>query len=396
MTARLPGRPAPEFRVIETPYKDTLGFGKRLLGLDSEQNLMTQIAQLKQKLHIRSEKSALDFLLAAWGEVTAYPDPHKGWRAFAVTAGKNFLQQESVNAMISTSSPVTSHIIAKELKEKHDIPWVADFRDLWTQNHYYPYSPLRRAIERRLELKTLRRADALVTVSEPASQKLRILHRDKAVYAVPNGFDPAEVNDPEAVLTNKFTLTHTGNIYPVKQSPEPLFEALRHLIAQGIMDTADVEVRFYGVEAGWIDKLAERHGLRDIVKQFGIVPREVALEKQRESQLLLLIKWDDPNERGAYSAKIFEYLAARRPILAVGGHDDVVNELLDETGAGVHGSTPEEIAGIVRETYHQYRRAGKVGYKGDEAKTSNYSQREMAQKFALLLDEVSSSPHSTN
>jgi len=389
LTARLPGGPAPEFKVIETPYHDTMGFGKRFLGLDSDQNVMTQIAQLKKKLHIRSEKSVLDFLLVAWGEVAAYPDPQKGWRAFAVEAGNNFLQQESVNAMISTSSPVTSHIVAKELKEKHDIPWIADLRDLWTQNHYYPYSPLRRAIERRLELKTLHKADALVTVSEPAYSKLGTLHKGKSIYVIGNGFDPTEVNSPEIDLTDKFTITYTGNLYPGKQSPEPLFAALRDLIAQGIMDAKDVEVRFYGAEAGWIDKQAERHGLRDIVKQFGIVPREVALNKQRESQLLLLLKWNNPKEQQAYSAKIFEYVAARRPILAIGGPNDVLSELLDDTKAGFSGSTVEEIKGILSESYQEYRNSGKVTYHGEEDKINRYSQREMARKFALVLDEVS-------
>ncbi len=396
LTARLPGRPAPEFKVIETRYDDSFGFGKRFLGIDSEQNLMTQIAQLKRKLHIRSEKSALDFLLAAWGEVAAYPDPQKGWRAFAVGAGSDFLQQESVNAMISTSSPVTSHIVAKELREKHDVPWVADLRDLWTQNHYYPYSPLRRAIERRLEINTLHQADALVTVSEPASAKLGTLHKGKSIYVIGNGFDPVEVNSPCAGLTDKFTITYTGNLYPGKQSPEPLFAALRDLIAQGIMDANDVEVRFYGAEAGWIDKQAQRHGLRDIVKQFGLVPREVALNKQRESQLLLLLKWNAPKEQQAYSAKIFEYMAARRPILAIGGSNDVLSELLADTEAGFFGSTVEQTKGILIGLYREYQAVGRVGYKGEEDKINKHSQREMAHKFALVLDEVSSSSHSAN
>ncbi len=396
LTARLPGRPAPEFKVIETHYDDSFGFGKRFLGIDSEQNLMTQIAQLKKKLHIRSERSALDFLLVAWGEITAYPDPQKGWRAFAVGAGNDFLQQESVKAMISTSSPVTSHIVAKELREKHNVPWVADLRDLWTQNHYYPYSPLRRAIERRLEINTLRKANALVTASEHACSKLGTLHEGKSIHVITNGFDPDEINSPCADLTDKFTITYTGNLYPGKQSPEPLFAALRDLIAQGIMDAKDVEVRFYGAEAGWVDKQAKRHGLRGIVKQFGIVPREVALNKQRESQLLLLIKWNDPRERGAYSAKVFEYLAARRPVLAVGGYDDVVSKLLDETKAGICGPTAEEVKSTLIEVYREYQAVGKVGYKGAEDKIDRYSQREMAQKFALVLDEVSSSSHSAN
>lgn len=389
LTARLPGRPAPGFRVIETPYNVALGFLRRFLGLDSEQNLMTQIAQLKKKLRIKSEKSALDILLAAWGEVTAYPDTQKGWKAFAIGAGNDFLQRESVDAMISTSSPVTSHIIARELNDRHGIPWVADFRDLWTQNHYYPYSPIRKAIERRLELSTLQQADALVTVSEPASCKLGTLHKGKPIYIIANGFDPEEINSPAVDLTDKFTMTYTGNLYPGKQSVEPLFAALGNLIEQRIMNADDIEVRFYGAEVGWIDKQAERYGLGDIVKQFGIVPRETALHRQRESQLLLLIKWNDSKERGAYSAKIFEYLSAKRPILAVGGYQDVVDELLVETETGTSGANPEDVKIILIEIYREYQATGRVQYRGEESKINRYSHREMAYKFAEVLDKVS-------
>jgi hypothetical protein len=390
LTAALPGRPDPQFEVVETPRRDSsaIGWGRRLFQLDPDQTLMAQIAQLKSRLKIRSEKSPLDLLLTAIGEVTAYPDPQKGWRRFAIKTGENILQQQEIKALISTSPPVTTHIIAKRLKDEFKVPWVADFRDLWTQNYYYPYSPLRRMIEKRLELDTLSAADALVTVSQPAADDLRSLHKQKPVHSIPNGFDPAEVNTTPPNLTDKFTITYTGTLYPGKQSPEPLFSALHDLVTEGSMDAGDIEVRFYGAQAGWIDKQAERYGLTGIVKQFGMVPREIALNKQRESQLLLLLKWNDPKQRGAYSAKIFEYLAARRPILAVGGFHDVVSELLDETKAGVSGHTAEDIKALLLRLYQEYKSTGVVSYNGDEAETSKYSHREMAQKFAVVLGQL--------
>lgn len=385
MTAALPGKPDPHFKVIETQYHDCLGFGKRLLKLDSQSPL---IAQVKNKLKIKSEKSPLDFILAAIGEIIAYPDPQKGWRRFAVEAGKDILRQQNIKALISTSPPETSHIIAKRLKDEFRIPWVADFRDLWTQNYYYLYGPLRKVIERRLELNTLSTADALVAVSQPTADDLRSLHRQKPVHSIPNGFDPAEVNTTPGNLTDKFTITYTGILYPGKRSPEPLFAALRDLIAERSMDASDMEVRFYGPEAGWIDKQAQRYGLTGIVRQFGIVPREVALNKQRESQLLLLLKWNDAQQRGNYPAKIFEYLAARRPVLAVGGFPDVVNQLLDETKAGVSGQTGEEIKAVLLRLYQEYKLTGAVSYNGNEAETNKYSHREMAKRFATILDSL--------
>jgi hypothetical protein len=390
LTAALPGRPNPQFEVVETQQRGSLAlsWGKRLFKLDPEQTLMTQIAQLKKKLRIKSEKSPLDLLLAAIGEITAYPDPQKGWRHFGIQAGKDVLQQQPIKAIISTSSPVTSHIIANELKKEFKIPWVADFRDLWTQNHYYPYSPLRRMIERKLELKTLAAADALVTISQPVAAELAKLHEQKPIYTVTNGFDPVEVNTTPGNLTNKFTITYTGNLYPGKQNPEPLFAALHGLVTERSMDAGDIEVRFYGPQSGWIDKQAERYGLTGIVRQFGMVPREIALNKQRESQLLLLLKWSDTQQRGVYTAKIFDYLAARRPVLAIGGFPDVVDQLLDETKAGVSEQTGEDIRVMLLRLYQEYKLTGAVSYSGGEAEANKYSHREMAKRFASILNTI--------
>jgi hypothetical protein len=385
LTAALPNRPDPHFNVIETQYHDCLGFGKRLLKLDSQSPLITQV---KNKLKVKSEKSPLDFILAAIGGIIAYPDPQKGWRRFAVEAGRDILRQQDIKAMISTSPPETSHIIARRLKDECKIPWVADFRDLWTQNYYYLYGPLRKVIERRLELDTLSTADMLVTVSQPAADDLHSLHRQKPVHSILNGFDPSEVSTTAGKLTDKFTITYTGMLYPGKRSPEPLLAALHDLITERSMDAGDVEVRFYGPPSGWIDKQAESYGLTGIVRQFGTVPREIALNKQRESQLLLLPKWNDAQQRGNYPAKIFEYLAARRLILAVGGFPDVVDQLLDETKAGVSAQTGGDIKAVLLQLYQEYKSTGAVSYSGDEAETSKYSHREMAKKFASILDII--------
>jgi glycosyltransferase involved in cell wall biosynthesis len=376
-----------ESKIVETTYSDTFSLPKRILGIDAQQNLVPQIAQLKKKLHIRSEKSALDCFLTTLGEVTAYPDPQKGWRLPAVKEGGRYVKEEPVDAIISTSC-YSSHIVAGELKRKRGIPWVADFQDLWTQNHYYPYSRLRRAIERRLELRTLARADALVIAAGHSAQRMSELHKGKAVHTITNAFDSAEVNDPPAALTRKFTITYTGNIYAGRQSPEPLFMALRDLLAEGAIDAASFEVRFYGAEMGWIEKQAERHGLGGVVRQYGIVPREVALERQRESQLLLMLKWNDPAERGIYSSKIFEYLAAGRPVLAVGGYQDVVSELLAETGAGVDAPTPEDAKRLLRGLFEEYRRTGQVRYSGDRVEVNRYTWREVARRYAEILESV--------
>jgi len=385
LAASLPQKSDKRFKVIETPYRDALSFWKRLFRLNPDEDLRGGI---KKRFGVTAKKSFMDYLLTLGGEIVNYPDGFRGWKPFAIKAGDELLQQEEVQAIISSSAPVTSHIIARELKIKHKIPWVADFRDLWTQNHNYNYSRLRKLLDKRLELKTLAEADALVTVSQPWADKLSALHKGKATYAITNGFDPEIVNIPPANLTDKFTITYTGSIYTGKQEPSKFFAALRDLISDETVDPREIEVRFYGSKHDWLDKEIQQYGLSNIVKQHGVVPRQIVLEKQIESQLLLSLKWEDPQQRGWYSGKIFEYLAARRPILAIGGSDDIIKELLDETKAGICALAVEDVKSTLSELYSEYKLTGRVSYPGGMKKISKYSYREMARKFAEVLDHI--------
>jgi len=373
-------------RIIQTPYRDSLGLTGRLFRFDANKDVGQQI---KDRLRISSRKSPLDHLLAFGGAIINYPCPDKNWKPFALEAARELLNNEKIEAMLSSSAPLIGHIIANELKDDFGIPWVADLRDPWSQNHNYSYGPLRRMMDRRLETKTLSKADAIITVSEPWAEGLRTLHKGKKVYMITHGFNPAEVNIPPAKLTAKFTITYTGTIYPRKQNPSRFFASLRDLISNGIINQDDIEVRFFGPVEEWLVKDIKKYKLSDIVKQYGQVPREIAVAKQQESQLLLFLNWDDPNEKGVYSGKIFEYMGARRPILATGGSkDDVVTELLKETKAGMVAPGIEDIKGTLEELYREYKMKGEIAFGGEESKISQYTQREMVRKFSDILDNL--------
>ena len=373
------------YRIVETDNRNPLSFWIRLFRLNPDEDVRKQF---QQRLNITSGRSFLDRLLTLAGEIINYPDADKGWKPFAVKAGDLIINQEDIAAIISTSVPLTGHIVARELKTRHKIPWIADLRDLWTQNHNYIYSSLRKLVDKRLELKTLSQADALVTVSQPWADKLSTLHH-KAACAITNGFDPETVNIPSAVLTAKFTITYTGTIYPENQDLSRFFTALSDLISDKTIDPDNIEIRFYGPGADRLDREIKQYGLSGIAIQYGQVPRDVALEKQRESQLLLLLKWEEEQEKGNYPGKAFEYLAAARPILATGGSQgDVVDALLEATGAGIAAPTMEDIKRALVALYRDYKTHGQITYNGLDSEINKYSHREMAYKFSRILDHL--------
>jgi len=384
LTPVLPGEPDSQSRVVQTPYDDVTMKWKKRFGLNPKETLNNQFGVSRAK----DRPSIMDRLAYFPWEIISYPDDKKGWHKHAVQAGGRVLQSEQIDAIISSSSPVTCHLIAKALAEKYRVPWVADLRDLWTQNSYLNHCAPRRFFEKNLELRTLGRASALVTVSKPLADDLNRLHTHAQVYVITNGFDPEDACFDRPELTEKFTITYTGMLYDGKRDPSMLFEALQNLIKNGVIDPDRVEVQFFGSQDPWLFDDIRGTNLDNIVKVFGLVPRDVVLQKQRGSQLLLLLLWNNPQERGVYTGKVFEYLAAGRPVIALGGPDEsVVKDLFNETQAGHYISSLEDLEAILSQYYLEYVRTGAVS-STEESTISKYSQLEMARKFAGVLDKV--------
>lgn len=377
--------------IIETGYKDVLSEWKRRFRLDPNQGLHDQLklsastTPNARPLHRR----AID--RAKW--ILSYPDPLKGWYPCAVEELEKLRGSARIDAIISTGPPLVAHIIGAQAKRIFGVPWIADFRDLWNidDRTFDDRRGVIGAIQARTERKLLAGADALVTVSDPWAGQLRRRYPEKLVEAITNGYDPDEVQVHERPTTRKFSITHTGILYEGLRDPSTLMQVLRELVDAGQIDESDLLLRFYGPVEPFLPPTVTRYGLEKVTELAGSVPRSQALEFQRESQLLLLLSWsspDQPNsaESGVHTGKVFEYLAARRPILAVGGVRGVLTELLEETGAGVHAMSKEQLRNAVLDSYRKFKEQGRVPYDGNSAATDRYSHLHMAKRFGLLLD----------
>lgn len=256
------------------------------------------------------------------------------WVGPAVRAGTQLLQKRPFHALLSSHGPPASHIVAARLSRAFGLPWVADFRDLWAEDHFVGKRGLALALESRLERRVLRRAGYLVTVSEPLAERLRRLH-GKTVSVVMNGFDEQEFAglEPEEIRPG-LRIVYTGRLYSGKQDPAPLFEAMRELRGAGTGSALPIEAHFHGADPGAVRPLAEQAGVGDAVVVHPRRPHEAALQAQVSADILLVLQWTDVRERGIVFAKIFEYLGARRPILALGPPGGVLEGILQDTGAG--------------------------------------------------------------
>lgn len=377
LTARLPGVERHDEDIIETPCEDVLGEWKARLHLDPHVGLH---AQLGLPLATKVNSQRLHTRLISWGKQwIAFPDAMRGWVAGALQAAIRLGRTEHIDAILSTSPPVSAHVIGSRSQSALLCPWIADYRDLW--NGSFITQGYQRAM--------LKNAAALVTVSAPLADKLQRQQPDKPVSWITNSFEPDEFPSRAVPSAGLFTITYTGTLYEGRRDPTLLLQVIQELIMEGLFRPDDVRVRFYGAQEPFLEALIEKLKLGGIVTIEERVSHERALTLQAESQLLLLIDWNDISERGIYTAKVFEYLGSRRPILALGPvREGVVEELLWQTGAGLLFTTKQELRPFLLHCYREWQQCGSVSYHGRQSVIDTYTSRSMAKRFANVLDSV--------
>ena len=326
----------------------------------------------------------------AYGAI-AVPDEHVGWKRPALDAARALLARERFDLVYSTSPPETAHLIARAIKQEFGIPWVADLRDLWSGDHYRQRSGAKRWLLGRIERRTLRDADALVTVSEPWRRQLAAVYATRArrVECIPHGFD---ADDYAASVTppDRFTITYTGTLDRHFQNPEPFFAALGDLVRRGDVERERIRANFhvFGDNLPDLEALSDAHDLRGIVRRCAPLEYRACLTAQQSSTALLAVQWRSQAGEGNPPLKVYDYLGARRPILVVGSGERVLGPLLTETGAGMTAADGSAIARILADWYREFRASGHLQWRGCEARLGAYTRRAQTARLAALFDSV--------
>ncbi len=263
------------------------------------------------------------------------PDGSVLWNLTSIRAALRIVRREGIDVVLTTSPPGSVHLVGAAVRRRTSARWVADLRDALVG-----FAHRRREIrgEHRLARLVATRADAVVAATAGIADEMRAVEPGLDVQVVENGADFDEFDGLEYTAGDRFRITHAGNFFG-RRSPRAFLEALR------LLDD-DVLARFVGGlpvrDAEWV----ESSGLGGRVEAIPFVPRGEALALERDSEaLLLLIPEADGRGRAVLTAKVFEYLAAGRPILAVVPPDGLAAELVRETGAGVVVA-PDDVEGI--------------------------------------------------
>jgi len=269
------------------------------------------------------------------------PDEFVSWALTAIPAARRIVRDDKIDVLVTTSPPASVNLIGAAVRQATGVPWVADLRDSIAANPDRRVERLAVRVKERgqalVARLVARRADAVVAVSDAIAGEMRELGAER-VEMIPNGCDFEDFEGLEYRRGERFRITHTGSFFG-HRDPKPFLSALAEV-------EGDVVARFVGGLRAADREWAMELGLGDRLEVLPHVPRRSALELQRDSEALLLLLPDAGGRgRGVPSGKIFEYLAAERPILAAVPPDGVAAELVRRADAGVV-VPPDDVAAL--------------------------------------------------
>ena len=285
---------------------------------------------------LNAQKKSRKQKLAVWVRGNFFvPDPRIGWVRPSVRFLRKYLAEHPVEAIVTTGPPHSMHLIGRELKRATGVRWIADFRDPWTEMFYFKHLGLGRAAEkkhRRLEQSVLDECDEIISVTPLVAADFRS-RTSTPVRMITNGYDPDDFRIRPELPADRFTVVHTG-LFAADGNPLKLWDALAAKCASCPEFKEKLQIRLAGkVDAPIVEAIVSR-GLGDNLANLGYIEHQKTVLEQMSAWMLMLPLRQEPEYAKVLPGKIFEYLAARRPVLGIGQEKGAAATVLSESGAG--------------------------------------------------------------
>lgn len=370
--------------VIRQPIWEPYALYKKFMGKPADENV-------NNVFYTDDADGGWKHKMAVWVRSNFFiPDARATWIKGSVKRLTAYLTENPVDAIISDGPPHSNTRIATLVSRATGIPWLADFQDPWTQVDYYQLlnlTPWGRKKHEHQEQEAFAQATQTTIVSPSWKHDLETIGA-KNVDVIPYGYDPEDFDSLKRTAHQKFTLTHLG-IMGYDRNPVNLFKAIA-LLKEDLPGFAeDIELRLFGQLDYRVKENIVAAGIEAQTNFAGNVARAEALQQQVDSHLLLLLLNQQDNAKGRIPGKLFEYLAARRPILNFGGADSDVANILKETDSGTtftYDASPKAIAGALKTAYQDFKAGNEQVM--DKAVIQAFSHPVLVNKLGKLLDKM--------
>ena len=340
-------------------------------------------ARSTQVTEISSGKKTWKQRLSLWIRANLFvPDPRVGWVKPSVKTLRKYLTEHPVDAIVTTGPPHSVHLIGQKLHKATGIPWIPDFRDPWSRMYYLKYLPMTAGTWAKLRAQEQAVLDDCNTVlaCTPLVQEEFQAQTKTPVACITNGFDEEDFTGPAPEGDGRFNITHTG-LFAADGNPFTLWKVLKELAAEDPWFKESLRLRLVGK----VDR--EVAGLQANVVALGPCDHATAVREQRSATLLMLPLRNDAQYRPILPGKLFEYLAARRPVLGIGQADGAMARVLHDAQAGVTAGWEDAAAmkAFIAAAWKQFCEGSVPAPAGD---IGPYTRRATTHALAALLDSV--------
>ena len=371
-----------DIKIIKTPIWEPYNFYRKLSGKKNEPINAGFISENKKQ----SWKDKLSIWIRGNFLI---PDPRRFWIKPSVKFLTNYLQENQIDAIITTGPPHSMHMIGLGIKKNFpNLPWLADFRDPWTNIDFYKdlnLSFIADKIHHHQENEIIQNADCVLVVSKGMKEEYELLH-PKNIQVISNGYDESDVQAGKLKLDEKFSISHIGTLNAAR-NPKTLWKILAKICFENQEFKTDLQIQLLGkVDFSVINDISCLN-LQDNLLKIDYLSHKEAIEMQQSSQVLLLLINQSGNAKGILTGKFFEYLAAKRPILAIGPTDGDAAAILNETGAGKMVDFDDEINSrkVILDFYIQFK-SKSLNIKTESVE--RFSRRSLTGELAKLLDTL--------
>lgn len=375
---------APDLKVVKTPIWEPYHLYKQFLGRKKEDKIYSGFINEGKKESLAQKVSVFirgNFFI---------PDARMFWIKPSIQFLKKYLQEHPVDAIVSTGPPHSMHLIAEGVHRATGIPWIADFRDPWTNIDFYKDLRLTDwadARHKKLEQKVLRNASRVVAVTWRSRDEFVDLCGRQDIAVIPNGFDDADFAHAEAApLDSDFSIAHIGSMNK-DRNPEVFWRAVQAALAEVPTLAQKLKIRLVGPTDFSVRESVQKYGLEGYTEFIDFVPHDIAVQYQQQSQVLLLLINNSPNSRTIIPGKLYEYLGSGRPLLAIGPKDSDSAKVVELTkGGALHNY--EDVEGLKKSILAFFAAYETGSLKGNAEGIEQFTRRYLAGKFAELLGEV--------
>ena len=313
------------------------------------------------------------------------PDARVGWVPFARRAAKRIVRERKIDVVLTSGPPQSTHLVGYGVARSTGVPWVADFRDPWTKIYYNAELPRARpaaALDLRLEQRCVHRADRIIAVNEMVRDSLG--PGAARAHIVSNGFEADDFAGTVEPIADSFTMVYMGNLISTLGDTETLFRVLSRMAEENAALAEALRLRFVGTVHGRARAELERHVLAERAELAGFVPHAEAVRQLREATVALFIGPGD-----VIGAKVFEYVASGRPLLALAPVGGEVDALLRSAGlpGSVDHSDEQGIAERVRGLFDAWQR-GALPARRPMSGVEHLTRVSLTGRIAAALDDA--------